>query len=62
MADGEGALGPGEVAFIAGGVPHGAVSTGGGEVEMLNALSPRRTEESRSEAIAPGLAAPRPSR
>lgn len=35
-------LGPGEVAVIPGGVPHGAAVVGAEEVETINALSPRR--------------------
>ncbi len=35
-------LGPGEVAVIPGGVPHGAAVVGTEEVETINALSPRR--------------------
>jgi quercetin dioxygenase-like cupin family protein len=35
-------LGPGEVAVIPGGTPHGAVVVGEEPVETLNALSPRR--------------------
>jgi len=35
-------LGPGEVAVIPGGTPHGAIVVGDEAVETLNALSPRR--------------------
>jgi len=35
-------LGPGEIATIPGGVPHGAAVAGNEPVETLNALSPRR--------------------
>jgi quercetin dioxygenase-like cupin family protein len=38
------ALGPGEVAVIPGGVPHGARVIGDEEVETYNALSPRRDQ------------------
>ncbi len=35
-------LGPGEIAVIPGGAPHGAAVVGPEEVETINALSPRR--------------------
>jgi quercetin dioxygenase-like cupin family protein len=35
-------LGPGEVAILPGGMPHGAEVVGDEEVETYNALSPRR--------------------
>lgn len=38
-------LGPGDVAVIPGGVPHGAAPVGSETVETLNVLSPRRTAE-----------------
>jgi quercetin dioxygenase-like cupin family protein len=38
-------LGPGEVAVIPGGVPHGATVIGDELVETFNALSPRRAAE-----------------
>ncbi len=50
-------LGPGEVAVIPGGVPHGAAVVGTEEVETINALSPRRNAhpgESQSASQAGG--------
>jgi quercetin dioxygenase-like cupin family protein len=43
-------LGPGEVATIPGGVPHGAAVTGDEPVETLNTLSPRRVHAPRADA------------
>ena len=37
-------LGPGEVAIVPAGVPHGATVVGDDPVETLNSLSPKRTD------------------
>ena len=42
-------LGPGEIATIPGGVPHGATVTGDEPVETLNTLSPRRVHAPRAD-------------
>jgi quercetin dioxygenase-like cupin family protein len=43
-------LGPGEVATIPGGVPHGATVAGDQPVETLNCMSPRRVHAPRADA------------
>ncbi len=43
-------LGPGEVATIPGGVPHGATVAGNESVETLNTLSPRRVRAPGADA------------
>ena len=58
IAGEERTLRPGEVAFITGGVPHGAAPVDDEEVETPNALRPRRTTELRSEAAVPGSTTP----
>jgi quercetin dioxygenase-like cupin family protein len=42
-------LGPGEVATIPGGVPHGAAVPGDEPVETLNCMSPRRVHAPRAD-------------
>jgi quercetin dioxygenase-like cupin family protein len=46
-------LGPGEVAVIPGGMPHGAEVIGDDEVETYNALSPRRDQSPMPSAHQP---------
>jgi quercetin dioxygenase-like cupin family protein len=46
-------LGPGEVAVIPGGTPHGAEVIGDDEVETYNALSPRREQSPMPSAHQP---------
>jgi quercetin dioxygenase-like cupin family protein len=47
-------LGPGDIAVIPGGVPHGAAVIGDEEVETYNALAPRREQDPLRDELDPG--------